>query len=303
MGVKRAFSNSNLEKAKEDFKKMKVDMAPALVTKPYSSAGGLKKPFKPPTFLKTAKAVGGGEQRATATASAIPPPPLERRPSPLPPPLVREQSVSSRATISPSAKGPKKKKQSSSRSVPEEAPVEIVSDDDGGLVVDPAWPDQKDENENASGASMEVDHDAQEADQGDIEELSDVEGGVQLVHEYSTKVPVSLHSRLTFMTADYLLCAAQISNRRRGFDHIRAALYKVFFTNPNHQKLWNKIPKAPIVKKERYVSPSRLSDSSVLIEILFSIGNESYAQPLRCWRDPFCRTLAPRKGMGVLSLE
>ncbi|KAJ2913814.1 hypothetical protein MD484_g6593, partial [Candolleomyces efflorescens] len=55
MGVKRAFSNSNLEKAKEDFKKMKVDMAPALVTKAHSSAGALKKPFKPPTFLKAVK--------------------------------------------------------------------------------------------------------------------------------------------------------------------------------------------------------------------------------------------------------
>ncbi|KAJ2936451.1 hypothetical protein H1R20_g643, partial [Candolleomyces eurysporus] len=193
MGVKRPFSNSNLEKGKEEFKKMKVDLAPALVTKPYSSAGGLKKPFKPPTFLK-APAKGGGVEKPTTTVvpAVAPPPPPERRPSPPPPPRGRERSVSPPTAVSPPAQQPKKKRRSP-KSVPEEAPVEIVSDEGEGLAADPVWPDSRDEDRDVSDPRMDVDHEAQADDQGDAEvdqEPSDVEDGVQLMHEYSTKVPV-----------------------------------------------------------------------------------------------------------------
>ncbi|TFK23047.1 ATP-dependent DNA helicase [Coprinopsis marcescibilis] len=40
-----------LEKGKETFKKQKVAFAPALVTRPHASALGLRKPFKPPSFM------------------------------------------------------------------------------------------------------------------------------------------------------------------------------------------------------------------------------------------------------------
>ncbi|RXW24089.1 hypothetical protein EST38_g1747 [Candolleomyces aberdarensis] len=223
MGVKRPFSNSNLEKGKEEFKKMKVDLAPALVTKPYSSAGGLKKPFKPPTFLKAAAKSGGVEKPTTTSVTAVSPPPPPRR---------RERSVSPATAAIPPAQQPKKKRHSP-RSVPAGAPVEIVSDEGEGLAVDPVWADPGDEDRDVSDPRMDVDHEAPADNQGDVEvdqELSDVEGGVQLMHEYSTKVP--------------------ISNRQRGFNRIRSTLYKVFLTHPNHQRLWNKIPKAPIVQKE-----------------------------------------------------
>ncbi|EAU86127.2 hypothetical protein CC1G_03338 [Coprinopsis cinerea okayama7 len=57
-------TGSNLDRGKEEFKKMKVSFAPKLVTKAHASASGLRKPFKPPSM-------NAGGARSTSASGTL----------------------------------------------------------------------------------------------------------------------------------------------------------------------------------------------------------------------------------------
>ena len=225
------------EMGKERFKKMKVDLAPALVTKPYSSVGRLGKPFKAPAFVQGTSGpstVGGavssrgcGRSSGDAASRGRGDDTYRSRTGP-------QHSVVEERT--PAKVEPKRK-------TTVEGTIEI-DDSDNEVPVAPrrANVDHSRDHKPAS-VAMDVDED----DEDDEAELSDAED-VTLLAEYSNKVSVG--SSATFLELTILKRSLQLEVRKQGYDMVRQSLYKVFISKGD---LWNKLPKAPTSLTDRYV--------------------------------------------------
>ena len=248
-----------MDAGKEAFKKMKVDLAPALVTKPFKSVGGLKKPFKPPTFSNSgaAKAVEDDDDMEVV---------VEERPAPAP--KVRHKRVATPGPVKENEEriSPLSKTVSKPTKIPlarsvGKGSVTIEIDDDE----DP--PPRRKTSASASALDKSINFDDESDTEigpvpsSDLAPLSagldriwndeemDVatgegddaypssaahEVGTTLLHQHSIKVPES--------------------KRRKGYETLRKALFQVFISGTNSGRLWGKLPRAPASSDKRCVA-------------------------------------------------
>ncbi|KAF5334309.1 hypothetical protein D9611_014135 [Ephemerocybe angulata] len=277
VGIKRTGSLSGGDPEASKRVKLGLDLAPALVTRPYTSVGGLKKPFKAPTFVQP----GGGGTAAVsspgARASVASPIPAARvarpRRPPSPPPVV-ERSPSPLAEVvdaPPSPPQVKRRKGGKSSSVvhtSDDVPIEIDDDDEEEAVSPPARRRSEPE------APIEIDDDSDEdgiafvepkravarSYDEDDEEVVEEEPRTDLSSmtlepmwsmddqragsddDDDVEDVVLLHEHSTKVTE---------RKRRKGVKTIRKALHTLFISNTSCNRLWRKLPKAPTSKDRR----------------------------------------------------
>ncbi|KAF6748488.1 P-loop containing nucleoside triphosphate hydrolase protein [Ephemerocybe angulata] len=277
VGIKRTGSLTGGDPEASKRVKVGLDLAPALVTRPYTSVGGLKKPFKAPTFVQP----GGGGTAAVsspgARASVASPIPAARvarpRRPPSPPPVV-ERSPSPLAEVvdappsPPQAKRRKEGKSSSVVQTSDDVPIEIDDDGEEEAVSPPTRRRSEPE------APIEINDDSDEDgiafvepkravvrpydedDEEEVEEeprtdlssmtlepmwsMDDQKAGSD--DDDDVEDVVLLHEHSTKVTE---------RKRRKGVKTIRKALHTIFISNTSCNRLWRKLPKAPTSKDRR----------------------------------------------------
>ena len=252
-----------MDAGKGAFKKMKVDLAPTLVTKPFKSVGGLKKPFRPPTFKDSGAAKGTREdddmevevveERPAPVPKARP----KRAPTPEPVPENEEEErhspqpkTASKRTKVPSPKEVDKgsetieidddedpqpsPKTSSTISVPDKS---INFDDESDTELAPV--PSGDIAPLSAGLGRIWNDEEMDVVMGEADSVHSSSAGhggeVTLLHEHSTKLPER--------------------KRRKGFETLRKALFQVFISGASSGRLWGKLPRAPASSDRRCVAP------------------------------------------------
>lgn len=253
-----AIPSGRMDAGREAFKNMKVDLAPALVTKPFKSVGGLKKPFKAPSFTTpnvASKAVTDDDDddvevvdnKPVTVASkrlekaSIPELVVEgseeeydekeekvsHKPKPKPKSVARPTTkTSARKAKSPEPleRDPPPRRKPPAATPKSHETIDIDDDSDSDLEIPPS--------PRAAPFSSELGRiwDDEEMDVA-MDGPSSSGHDVILLHEHSTKVPES--------------------KRMKSYELLRKALFKVFFSGEGSGRLWGKLPKAPASSDKR----------------------------------------------------
>lgn len=273
VGLKRPVGtpDGRVDAGKEAFKKMKVDLPPALVTKPFKSVGGLGKPFKAPSFTVPSAASKAPANDDNVEVVKSRPAPVSRKPTvrasvpepvseddeeddeklspPKPKPVARTKAKASPPkakvpnTNEPERHEPPPRKKTSAPKPKSRETIDI-DDSDSDMEILPS--------PKAAPLSPDLgriwDDDEMDVTMDDHTGPSSSDQDVVLLHEHSAKVPES--------------------KRRKSYEVLRKALFKVFISGEGSGRLWGKLPRAPASSDRRCVLLSSFSALSIGVLII-----------------------------------